>query len=65
MEVGLGKMAIRPADFWNMSLREWLAAVDGFAEFHGNTERSDKDLLADTYATMEKHGESRKVKPDG
>lgn len=66
METGIGAMGIRPKDFWDMSLREWLAAVDGFSTFHGgNNERQDKDLLADTYATMAKMGEERKTKPDG
>ncbi len=28
-------MGLRPKDFWSMSVREWFAAVEGFAEFHG------------------------------
>jgi len=35
MALGFGKMGLRPADFWAMSLPEWLCACDGFAEFHG------------------------------
>lgn len=27
-------MGMRPDDFWNMSLIEFYAAMDGFAEFH-------------------------------
>lgn len=34
MKIGLGKMQMRPDDFWNMSLVEFYGALDGFAEFH-------------------------------
>lgn len=34
MKMAFGKMGIRPDDFWNMSLMEFYAAMDGFAEFH-------------------------------
>lgn len=34
MQVALGKMQMRPADFWDMSFTEFYAAVEGFAEFH-------------------------------
>lgn len=34
MEIGLGKMGISPRDFWDMSLFELYAAINGFAEFH-------------------------------
>lgn len=34
MKLALGKMGMRPDDFWNMSLIEFYAAMDGFAEFH-------------------------------
>lgn len=27
-------MQIRPKDFWDMSLQEFYAALNGFAEFH-------------------------------
>jgi Phage tail assembly chaperone protein, TAC len=32
MKLGLGFMGIRPQDFWNYSLREWQATVEGFIE---------------------------------
>ena len=35
MKLGLGKMGLRPRDFWGMSLLEWISAGEGFAEFHG------------------------------
>lgn len=35
MKVGLGKMQMRPDDFWSMSLQEFFTATEGFAEFHG------------------------------
>ncbi len=34
MQIGLGKMQMRPDDFWNMSLVEFYAALEGFAEFN-------------------------------
>tara|TARA_B100001093_G_scaffold345416_1_gene330110 strand:- start:1099 stop:1269 length:171 start_codon:yes stop_codon:yes gene_type:complete len=36
MQIGLGKMQMRPDDFWNMSLVEFYAALDGFAEFYSS-----------------------------
>jgi hypothetical protein len=41
MGLGIGKMGLRPSDFWAMSLLEWICAAEGFAEFHGN---ETKDL---------------------
>jgi len=35
MKLGLGKMGMRPADFWRQSFNEWTAAAEGFADFHG------------------------------
>ena len=34
MQIAMGKMQIRPKDFWDMSLQEFNAALNGFAEFH-------------------------------
>ena len=34
MEIGLGKMQIRPDDFWNMSMIEFISALNGFSDFH-------------------------------
>ena len=36
METAFGKMQIRPDDFWNMSLPEFFAAINGFSEFHSS-----------------------------
>lgn len=36
MQIGLGKMQMRPDDFWNMSLQEFNSAITGFAEFHSS-----------------------------
>ncbi len=30
-------MGVTPRDFWAMSLKEWAAAAEGFAEFNGGT----------------------------
>ena len=40
MQTALGKMQMRPDDFWNMSLYEFYAATEGFAEFHGGNQSS-------------------------
>lgn len=36
MEIALGKMQMRSSDFWDMSLQEFYAALNGFAEFHSS-----------------------------
>ena len=33
-------MQIRPNDFWEMSLYEFLHAIDGFVEFHSSQENA-------------------------
>jgi len=35
MELGLGVLALRPNDFWNLSLIEWRALEAGWRERHG------------------------------
>ena len=35
MEIGLGMLHIPPNEFWNMSLTELNASIDGFLEFSG------------------------------
>lgn len=49
MKLALGKMQMRPDDFWNMSLEELFAAFDGFAEFHsdGKPPPMTKDKVQD------------------
>lgn len=39
----MGKMLIRPEDFWDMSLIEFYAALNGFAEFHSGGKESPMD----------------------
>lgn len=38
MRVGLGHMQIRPADFWEYTLSEWLHAIDGYKDKNGSGE---------------------------
>lgn len=40
MEIGLGKMQMSPDSFWNMSILEFNAALNGFAEFHSGGQPS-------------------------
>tara|TARA_R100001509_G_C4792741_1_gene190340 strand:- start:196 stop:384 length:189 start_codon:yes stop_codon:yes gene_type:complete len=49
LELALGKMAIRPKDFWDMGFPEFYAAIEGFVEFHSNGKPPPlrKDELAD------------------
>ncbi len=49
MEIGLGKMQMRPNDFWNMSMIEFYSALNGFADFHSGGKPSplNKDELQD------------------
>lgn len=35
MKLGLGKMQMRPDDFWAQSFEEWYTRIEGFTEFHG------------------------------
>jgi len=34
MQIALGKMRMSASEFWDMSLQEFYAALNGFAEFH-------------------------------
>ena len=46
--IGLGVMAMRPDDFWSMSLLEWNDALAGLAEKNGfDSEGFDSDDLAE------------------
>lgn len=49
MEVALGKMAMPPHIFWDMSFPEFYAAITGFTEFHsdGTPPPMTKDELED------------------
>lgn len=49
MEIALGKMQMSANDFWEMSLFEFYAALNGFAEFHagGKPPPLAKDELED------------------
>lgn len=38
MALGLGKMQMRPDDFWNMSFQEFYLATEGFSDFHSGGE---------------------------
>ena len=49
MKLGIGKLRMSPAEFWDCSLAEFLLAVEGFAEFHsdGKAAPMRKDELQD------------------
>jgi hypothetical protein len=52
MRLGMGKMGLRPADFWDYSFPEWTCAAEGFAEFHGGGS-SDVPTLEEIQKTIE------------
>ncbi len=35
MRIGLGHLRIAPSEFWRYSIKEWIAAVDGYMEAQG------------------------------
>jgi uncharacterized phage protein (TIGR02216 family) len=35
MKIGLGHLGLRPADFWRMTLPEFMAAAEGYCESKG------------------------------
>lgn len=50
MMLAFGRMGIRPADFWRMTLAEWGAAAEGFMEglgieFFAGLTRDELDKL--------------------
>lgn len=47
MELGLGFLRLAPDDFWNMTLRELVAALDGYAESKGGKRKTDPAELVD------------------
>ena len=54
MEIGLGKMQMRPDDFWNLSMMEFHSALNGFADFHSGGKppplsRDELDDLMERY----------------
>ena len=55
MEIALGKMGISPRDFWDMSLFELYAAINGFAEFHGGGNQNSPMTRAELEDLMERY----------
>jgi len=61
MEWGLGALRLRPADFWRMSLAEWVAARDGAAAAAGQgmmispVMRQELENLMKTYPDRKTH----------
>lgn len=45
MEIGFGILHLPPSEFWQMSLPELYAAIDGVAEYSGS--RKEKPLSRD------------------
>jgi hypothetical protein len=63
MALALGKVGMRPADFWAMSWLEFQHMAEGFAEFHGGgsdkvtpTAEEAADIVARGEATLRKQG---------
>ena len=45
MEICIGRMGMSPSDFWDCSVREVHAAIDGFMEF--NSSQKDDPMTKD------------------
>jgi hypothetical protein len=58
MQMGLGVLRLRPADFWAMSLPEWRAAAEGYKLSQGGGE-ADEFIDASSLAALEE------AHPDG
>jgi uncharacterized phage protein (TIGR02216 family) len=55
MELALGHLRMAPATFWRYSVKEWLAAVDGYMESIGVDEAAEPFTKDDLAALMEEH----------
>ena len=47
MEIGLGVLRFPPDFFWNMTVAELTAALDGWTESHGGKKSADKSEMYD------------------
>lgn len=60
MRVGLGHMQIRPSDFWEYTLSEWLFAIEGYRMKNGGGEpdpmtRGELDRMMKEYPDEHRH----------
>lgn len=55
MELAFGHLRMAPATFWRYSLKEWLAAVDGYMESVGAEKAPEPFTRAELAAMMEEH----------
>lgn len=55
MELALGHLRMAPATFWRYSVKEWLAAVDGYMESIGADEAAEPFTKDDLAALMEEY----------
>lgn len=55
MQIGLGVLGLRPADFWSMTFIEFDAALEGWMEKSG-TKRSQPMRRAEYLKLLEVHG---------
>lgn len=55
MELALGHLRMAPGTFWRYSVKEWLAAVDGYMESIGADEAATPFSRDELTALMEEH----------
>lgn len=55
MELALGHLRMAPATFWAYSVKEWLAAVDGYMESIGADPAAEPFTKDDLAAMMEEY----------
>lgn len=60
MEIGLGHLRYPGPAFWALSLKEWLAAVDGYMESIG-VEQAEPFSRDDLAALMEEYPDDRRA----
>jgi uncharacterized phage protein (TIGR02216 family) len=59
MEIGLGHMRISPSEFWRYSLREWLAALEGYRVKMGGDEAPETFTKDELASLMEEYPDDR------
>ncbi len=59
MKLGLGHLRVAPSVFWRYSIKEWLAAYDGYVESMTGEEAQEPFTNADLEELMEEFPDDR------
>lgn len=63
MEIGLGHLRMAPAVFWGYSVKEWIAAWDGYRESVGAEEAPEPFTQSELQALMEEYPDDDRHAP--